>query len=59
MLPISAVPQPWHDRLLTGLSQADVVKFAKGQLSDATHMATLNAYLEFVMDTKAEDHEEE
>lgn len=59
MLPMSAIPQPWHDRLLTGLSQADVVKFAKGQLSDATHMATLDAYLEFVMDTKAEDHEEE
>ena len=26
---------------------------------DATHVATLDAFIEFVMDTKAEDHEEE
>ena len=59
LLPLSAVPKSWHGRLLEGLNQADVVKFAKGQLSDATHVATLEAYLEFVSDTKADDHEEE
>lgn len=59
LLPMSAVPQPWHDRLLTGLTQADVVKFAKGRLPDATHVATLDAYLEFVLDTQVNDHEEE
>lgn len=59
LLPMSSVPTSWHDRLLLGLSQADVVKFAKGQLADATHVATLDAFIEFVMDTKAEDHEEE
>jgi len=59
LLPMSAVPKAWHDRLLTGLTQADVVKFAKGQLPDASHASTLDAYLDFVLDTKAEDHEEE
>ena len=59
LLPMSAVPQPWHDRLLTGLTQADVVKFAKGHLPDASHVATLDAYLEFVLHTKVDDHEEE
>ena len=59
LLPMSAVPKSWHDRLLTGLTQADVVKFAKGQLPDASHASTLDAYLDFVLDTKAEDHEEE
>lgn len=59
LLPMSAIPQPWHDRLLTGLTQADVVKFAKGRLPDATHVATLDAYLEFVLDTQVNDHEEE
>ena len=59
LLPMSAVPQPWHDRLLTGLTQTDVVKFAKGHLPDASHVATLDAYLEFVLHTKVDDHEEE
>ena len=59
LLPMSAVPPSWHVRLLTGLNQADVVKFAKGQLPDASHAATLDAYLEFVLDTKVDDHEEE
>ena len=59
LLPMSAVPKSWHERLLTGLTQADVVKFAKGQLPDASHASTLDAYLDFVLDTKAEDHEEE
>ena len=59
LLPMSAIPQPWHDRLLTGLTQADVVKFAKGRVPDATHVATLDAYLEFVLNTQVNDHEEE
>ena len=59
LLPMSAVPQSWHDRLLTGLTQADVVKFAKGHLPDASHASTLDAYLEFVLDTEVDDHEEE
>ena len=58
LLPMSAVPTSWHDRLLTGLTQADLVKFAKGHLPDASHASTLDAYLEFVLDTKVDDHEE-
>ena len=52
MLGSSRVPSAWHDRLARALGQADVVKFAKGELPDLTHLSTLEAYREFVLETK-------
>jgi hypothetical protein len=52
LLPASAVPRSWHDRLTLALEQADAVKFAKGQLPDITHRSLLEAYISFVLETQ-------
>jgi hypothetical protein len=57
LLPASAVPRAWHDRLAQALEQADAVKFAKGQLPDLTHRALLDAYISFVLETQPRDDE--
>ena len=59
LLPASAVPKAWHERLVQALEQADAVKFAKGHLPDLTHRALLEAYIQFVLETKPREHEEE
>ena len=45
-------PNGWHDRLARALGQADMVKFAKGELPDLTHLGTLEAYRAFVIETQ-------
>lgn len=57
MLGASSVPQDWQERLLRALKQADVVKFAKGELPHLTHKATLESYIEFVEHTSIVDVE--
>ncbi|MGB1363566.1 MAG: hypothetical protein ACPG56_02975 [Flavobacteriales bacterium] len=52
MLGASRVPSGWHDRLARALAQADMVKFAKGELPDLTHLGTLEAYRAFVIETQ-------
>ena len=52
MLGASRVPPAWHDRLARALAQADMVKFAKGELPDLTHLGTLEAYRAFVIETQ-------
>lgn len=52
MLGASRVPSGWHDRLARALAQADTVKFAKVELSDLTHLGTLEAYRAFVIETQ-------
>lgn len=52
MLGTSRVPTTWHDRLARALGQADMVKFAKGELPDLTHLGTLEAYRAFVIETQ-------
>ena len=52
MLGASQVPAGWHDRLARALGQADMVKFAKGELPDLTHLGTLEAYRAFVIETQ-------
>ena len=56
LLPASAVPVAWQPRLVQAFEQADAVKFAKGELPARTHLALLEAYIDFVLDTqKTED----
>jgi hypothetical protein len=57
MLGSSRVPSAWHDRLARTLAQADMVKFAKGELPDLTHRTTLEACRDFVIETQP-DHED-
>jgi hypothetical protein len=57
MLGASSVPMNWHQRLVRALEQADVVKFAKGDLPHLTHKATLESYIEFVEHTSNVDVE--
>ena len=52
MLGSSRVPSAWHERLTRALGQADMVKFAKGELPDLTHLSTLEAYRDFVLETQ-------
>lgn len=52
LMPASAVPRAWQNRLIQALEQADAVKFAKGQLPDLTHRALLQAYIDFVLETQ-------
>lgn len=52
MLGSSRVPSAWHARLAQALGQADMVKFAKGELPDLTHLSTLEAYRDFVLETQ-------
>lgn len=52
LMPASAVPRAWQNRLIQALEQADAVKFAKGQLPDLTHHALLQAYIDFVLETQ-------
>ena len=52
MLGSSRVPLGWHERLTRALGQADMVKFAKGELPDLTHLSTLEAYRDFVLETQ-------
>ena len=52
MLGSSRVPSAWHERLARALGQADMVKFAKGELPDLTHLSTLEAYRDFVLETQ-------
>ena len=52
LLPASSIPRAWHDRLLQALEQADVVKFAKGNLANLTHRALLETYISFVNETQ-------
>ena len=42
---------------MSALEQADAVKFAKGQLPDLTHRSLIEAYIEFVNDTREDEHE--
>lgn len=58
MMPGSSVPQPWQPRLIQALEQADAVKFAKGELPELTHLALINAYIDFVLDTQTHGDEE-
>ena len=56
LMPTSEVPEAWQPRLIQALNQADAVKFAKGHLSARTHLAIIEAYIDFVLDTQiAED----
>ena len=57
LLPASAIPKTWQTRLMSALEQADAVKFAKGQLPDLTHRSLIEAYIEFVNDTREDEHE--
>ena len=55
LLPASAVPVAWQTRLVQAFEQADAVKFAKGELPARTHLALLEAYIDFVLDTQTPD----
>ena len=55
LLPASAVPVKWQTRLMQAFEQADAVKFAKGELPARTHLALLEAYIDFVLDTHTHD----
>lgn len=55
LLPASAVPVAWQTRLVQAFEQADAVKFAKGELPARTHLALLEAYIDFVLDTQNTD----
>ena len=52
MLGSSRVPTAWHERLTRALGRADMVKFAKGELPDLTHLSTLEAYRNFILETQ-------
>lgn len=52
LMPASGVPSDWQPRLIRALEQADAVKFAKGELPARAHLALIEAYIDFVLDTQ-------
>ena len=58
LLLASAIPKPWQARLVNALEQADSVKFAKVELPELSHVALLDAYIEFVSESQPLKDEE-
>lgn len=51
----SPIPQAWHGRLVAAFEAGDMVKFAKGSMSELAHRETIQGYIEFVKSTQPDE----
>ena len=51
----SPIPSSWHGRLVAAFEAGDMVKFAKGTMSELAHRETIQGYIEFVKSTQPDE----
>ena len=51
----SPIPSSWHGRLVAAFEAGDIVKFAKGTMSELAHRETIQGYIEFVKSTQPDE----